>query len=326
MRAVVIDYPGGVEQLQVRTVPAPRPADDEVRVRVAYAGCNWSDTQIRQGIYPHAVSYPLVPGVEISGVVDSVGARVADVAPGQRVCAILPRGGYAEYATVHRDDVVVVPDPVPLKTAAAFLIQGLSAYHLLHTVHRLEPGEVVLCHAIGGGVGSYVTQLGVAGGATVIGTVGSPGKSDLPYRLGAERVIDTREEDFVEVVLDVTGAEGADLAIDSLGGFTLDRTFEAMRLLGHVINIGEAEGGPLPNVRDRLLPRSLTFTRFHLRHVGMRSRLWGRGVEYLTCAVAQGRVAVPVFATFPLEQVADMHTTLEKRSVAGKVLLRIDDN
>jgi len=323
MRAIIIDEPGGPDQLRLGAVPDPVPGPEQVLVDIAYAGCNWADTQIRQGIYPHPVSYPCLPGREISGVVGALGENVRDVEIGQLVCALVTEGGYAERAAIDRADLILIPDGVRLDVAAAYPIQALTAFHMLHTVYRVKSGDVVLCHAVGGGVGGYVAQLAVEAGATVIGTVGTPGKEALPLRLGATRVVNTREEDFVDAVLELTEGRGADLAIDSLGGASLDRTFDAMKDLGHVINIGEAAGIPYRNLRERLLPKSLTFTRFHLRHVGMRTSRWRAGAEQVTRMIADGRLEAPIFKRFALEDAAEMHRTLEGRSAAGKLLLEI---
>ena len=136
------------------------------------------------------------------------------------------------------------PDAIPFDVGAALVVQPMTGYHMLHTLHRLEPGETVLINAIGGGVGLFTTQLAVKAGARVIGTVGTPGKEKRALEYGAERVVITTKEDFEKAVLDFGGGRGVDLAIDSLGATMLDRTFNAVRKLGHIISIGEAEGQP----------------------------------------------------------------------------------
>src|SRR5258708_7433765 len=185
MQAVVIHKLGGPEQLTLAEMPDPVAGPGEVLLDVAYAGCNWADTQVRTGLYPHPMTYPMVLGFEVSGTVA----------------------------------------------------------------------------ALGPGVG------GVKAGARVIGTVGTPGKEKRALDYGAERVVLTREEDFEKAVLEFTGGKGVDLAIDSLGATMLDRTFNVVRKLGHVISIGEAEGQPFLHIPDRILPRSHTFTRLPLLHV-----------------------------------------------------------
>lgn len=326
MKAVVIYAPGAPEQLVMADLPEPSPGPGEVLVDVAFAGCNWADTQVRTGIYPHPRSYPLVLGLEISGRVSKLGPGVSGVKVGDRVAAFLEKGGaYAEKAVAPANILVSLPDAIPLDVGAALPVQPLTGYHMLYTVHRIEPGETVLINAIGGGVGLFTTQLAVKAGARVIGTVGIPGKEKRALEYGAERVVVTRNEDFEEAVLAFTNGRGVDLAIDSLGATTLDRTFNVVRKLGHIISIGEAEGQPFKNIRERILPRSLTFTRLHIGHVDPESKAWKDGVAYVVRGVLDGWLKVPIAGVFPMAEAADMHRRIESRQVAGKLILAIGD-
>lgn len=302
-------------------LPEPHCGPGEVVVQVAYCGCNWADTQVRRGIYPHPIQYPFVPGFEIAGTVLSVGSEVRGLRVGQHVAGLVPQGGYAERCVCDAGSLWPLPEGMSLDVAAAFQIQALTAYHMLHTVHDLKAGDTVLVHAIGGGLGLFVTQLAAIAGARVFGTVGSDGKSRKPLELGARCVIDRRKEDFIERVMALTEGRGVDLAIDSLGAGTLDRTFECVRYLGHVISIGEAEGMPFQNLRERLIPRSLTFTRFHAGHVLLYAELWRKGLEFVIGAIGRGELEVPIVARYPLEKAREMHARLEGRGVSGKLLL-----
>jgi NADPH2:quinone reductase len=323
MRAVVVRSPGGYEALEIDNVCEPVPGPEEVLIETAYCGCNWADTQIRAGKYPYPVGYPLTPGVEVSGVVITVGANVRNIPLGTRVAAILPQGGgYAEKCVASADRLMPLPACVPMSVAAAFPAQALTAYHMLHTVYRIRPGDVVLTHAVGGGVGLYVTQLANMANAKVIGTVGTAGKELKALQFGAYHVINLAREDFVEAVLRLTNRRGADLAIDSLGGDVLDRTFAAVAPMGHIINIGEARGVPFNNIRERLLPRSQTFTRFNVLLVEPGSAQGRGAVEYLLQRISDGSLKVPIVATFPLDKAGEMHQLMEGRSVSGKLLLR----
>jgi len=194
---------------------------------------------------------------------------------------------------------------------------------MLHTLHRLKRGETVLVNAIGGGVGLFTTQLAVKAGARVVGTVGTPGKEKRALEYGAERVVVTTNEDFEKAVLDFTGGRGVDLAIDSLGATMLDRTFNVVRKLGHIISIGEAEGQPFKNIRERILPRSQTFTRFHIGHIDPGSAAWDKGVERVLGGVRDGWLKVPIAGIFPMSAAAEMHRRIESRQAAGKLLLAI---
>ena len=321
MRAVVVDQPGGIETLVAREVPEPEAGPDEVLIETAYCGCNWADLQRRQGTYPHPVDYPHIMGREVSGTVVALGANASDLAVGDRVIAIPSSGGYAERCIAPARLVSRLPDAVPFDIGAAFQVQALTAYHMLHTVHATEPGETVLLHAAAGGVGLFAIQLAVRAGATVMGTVGTKGKEAKALDYGAARVVNLLEDDFVAAAREMTNGEGVDLAIDSLGAATLDRTFDAVRALGHIINIGEAEGTPYPNIRERMLPRSQTFTRFSLGNVMDRPDLWVRGIDYVLAALENGWLDVPIVDRIPFENAAEAHRRLESRQVTGKLLL-----
>lgn len=324
MKAVVIHAPGAPDQLVMADMPEPSPGLGEVLVDVAYAGCNWADTQIRTGIYPHARSYPLVLGLEISGRVSKVGPGVGGVKVGDRVAAFLEQGGaYAEKAVAPANILMPLPDTITFDVAAALPIQPLTGYHMLHTIYGIEPGETVLINAIGGGVGLFTTQLAVKAGARVIGTVGTPGKEKLALDYGAARVVVTPNEDFEAAVLAFTGGRGVDLAIDSLGATMLDRTFNVVRKLGHIISIGEAEGQPFKNIRERILPRSQTFTRLHLGHVDADSKAWKDGVTQVVRGATDGSLKVPIAGVFAMADAAGMHRYIESRQAAGKLILAI---
>jgi NADPH2:quinone reductase len=325
VKAVVIHDKGGPEQLVLHDMPDPQPGPGEVTIDVAYAGCNWADTQVRQGIYPHPMVYPLVMGFEVSGTVSKLGPGVTNVKVGDRVATFPEKGGgYAETCVAGAAVLIKLPDNVPLDLGAAFPITALTAYHMLFTIHgRLKPGSTVLVSAIGGGVGLSVTQFAVKAGVRVIGTTGTAGKEKRPLALGAERVINYATEDFEKVVLEATGGKGVDLSIDSYGASMLDRMFAVTRMLGHVISIGEAEGQPFKNIRERILPRSQTFTRFHLGHVDQHSADWDAGVAHCLKGLGEGWLTVPIEGVYPLDQAADMHRRLEGRQVAGKLLLQV---
>lgn len=325
MHAVVITEPGGFNKLQLKEVPDLIPEDNKVLIDIAYSGCNWADTQLRKGIYPHPVTYPFNLGFEIAGTVIKCGEAVTNVVIGDRVAAILPEaGGYAEKCVVGAEWLIPIPESIPLEVAAAFPIQALTAYHMLHTIYRINKDDFVLVHAAGGGVGLCVTQMAILENATVIGTVGTKGKEVKPLAYGASCVVNLNDDDFVAYALDATQGKGVDLAIDSLGGEILDRTFEAVCLLGHIINIGEAQGQPYQNIRERILPRSQTFTRFHLLHVELNNPAWQKGIDYVLKHLASKALEIPIVEIFALEDAAEMHERLESRSVSGKLLLGIN--
>ncbi len=327
MRAIAVDRPGRWEQLRPIEMPVPVPAAGEVLIRVAYAAANWGDVQKRQGIYPDPVEYPAILGAEVSGVVAAVGPGVRRVRIGARVAAVCgPKmlGGYADYVALPVEYLLPLPDAIPLKTAATLPVAALTAYHLLHTAHKVRRGEVILVHAIAGAVGLALAQVGSLAGATVIGTVGNAAKVRLPRRYGAARVIDRSREDFVAAAMALTAGRGVDLVIDSLGGDILPCSFDALRPYGRVINIGEAAGEPDFLIRKKLYERSTSLAGFELLHAVPGSRIWRRGVDMVTSLAAAGSLKMPIAGVYPLADCARLHEVFEQCGTAGKLLLEVD--
>jgi NADPH2:quinone reductase len=323
MRAIVVNKPGG--DIAVTDVAEPTPGPGEVSIEVAYAGCNFADTMIANGNYPHPKGYPLAMGLEPAGRIAEVGPGVHGFAVGDRVAAFSENAGaFADRVVVPAERLIRIPRGMGLDVAAAFPLQALTAWHLLHSVSVTRPGDTILLHAIGGGVGLMATQLAVAAGATVIGTVGTRGKEKRALEFGAAKVINRDDEEFVAATLAFTSDRGVDKIVDSTGASILDRSFAAIRKLGHVVSYGEAEGRPLANLWERLVAKSLTFTRFHLGHVDFQSEIWRRSVEETTSAVLAGRLKAPIEDVFAFERAEAMLQRLASRSVAGKLLLAVN--
>lgn len=325
MRALVIEVPDGKpNSAAVREVPEPVAEPGQVVVVVSHAGLNYADLMMLTGVYPHPKGYPLVAGLELAGVVTEIGSGVSGVAIGDRVAAFSEdAGAFAERCAVPAERLVRLPDWMGFDTAAALFTQALTAWHLLHTMSRTRAGDVVLIHAIGGGVGLYLTQLAKAAGATVIGTVGTAGKEARALEYGADLVVNREERDFVEAVMTFTGGRGVDKVVDSTGASILDRSFGAIRRLGHVVSYGEAEGRPFDTLWQQLMEKSLTFSRMHIGHLDFRSPEWKAGVRAVTDGVGSGALQVPIEGVFPLEEFREMYAALASRKTAGKLLLRI---
>lgn len=326
MQALVLTGPGDIDCLSMEEVPAPQPRSNEIRIKVCYAGVNWGDIQKRQGIYPDPITYPAIIGLEVSGHVDAVGDEVRGLSIGQRVAAITgPRmlGGYAEQCVVPAEYAMAIPDDISLDLAAAIPASSLTAWHLLNTAYQLHRDETILIHAIGGAVGLMLTQLARVKGARVIGTVGSAAKSEIPLSLGAEHVIDRSRQDFVAEAMRLTDGRGVDLVIDSLGADILERSFDALRPFGHVINIGEAAGYPKFDIRAKLYERSTSLAGFEFLHARPGSAQWQRGVVHIIDYLSDGSLRMPISAITPLAEAGRAHRLLETRQVSGKLLLSV---
>lgn len=324
MRRIIVHKPGGPEALQLEESATPAPGPGEVAIDIAYCGCNYADIMVRENSYPHPTRYPTVPGCEVSGRIRALGAGVSHLRIGQPVAACPPDdGGYAEVCIVPSDQIIALPPDMPLLLAAAFPVQALTAHIMLHDIARAAAGSTILVHAIGGGVGLCLTQLAVKAGCRVIGTVGTPGKEQRPLELGATRVIERGSEDFVAAVHAVTGGKGVDTVFDSVGAETLDRSFDALSTLGHVVSFGEASGRPFANIWERLVPKSATFSRFHLGHVVPGSPLWDAAVARVLTGLRAQWLKIFIEEVYPLNRAADMHARLESRTVAGKLVLSV---
>lgn len=325
MRAVVIEKPdGAASSTCIHDVDRPSPGPGEVLIKVAYGGLNFADLMMQTGVYPHPKGYPLVAGLEMSGEVVEIGPGASGVSLGQRVAAFCEdAGGFAEFCAVAVERLITLPDAISLEAGAAFYLQSMTAWSLLHIVSTTKPGDTLLIHAIGGGVGLQLTQLAKAAGATVIGTVGTPGKETRALDFGADRVVLRSQDNFVEACLSATDGQGVDKIVDSTGASILDKSFAAIRPLGHVVSYGEAEGKPYDTLWERLVSKSLTFTRMHLGHLDYQSEAWSHGTSTVLGMIEQGALHVPIEGTFELKNVSDLYAALASRKTAGKLLLRL---
>ena len=325
MRAILLDKPkDSAGNVRIAIVQKPELRPGYALVAVAYGGCNFADTMMRRGIYPHPKGYPLVAGIEMSGTVASLGHDVTSLAVGDRVAGFCEdAGGFAEFCCVPAHRLTRIPASMGFDVAAAFYVQSLTAWHLLHTVSTTKRGDTILVHAVGGGVGLYLTQLGAQAGATVIGTIGTAGKERRALEFGAVRVVNRNTEDFVSIANEITKGKGVDKVIDSTGGSILDRSFDCIRELGHVVSYGEAEAKPFVNLWERLVRKSLTFTRLHIGHIDSTSRAWTEGADTVMQMITAGNLKVPIEGVFAMDEAQAMYARLESRQVAGKLLLKI---
>lgn len=329
MRAIVVETPGGLDNLCLKDLAVPVPGPEDVLIEVAYAACNWSDLQKREGVYPTPVAYPAVLGLEVSGYIRQVGKKVKKFRAGDRVAAITgPQllGGYAEFCCIHQNYVISLPQELSLQLGAALQVVSLTAYHILHTAHRIQKGQTILVQSIGGGVGLMLLQLAIAAGTQVIGTVSSAQKASRAGEFGAHLVINRSEEEFVEAVLAYTHGKGVDLVIDSLGGNTLKQSFDVLRPYGRVINIGEASGYPDFDIRAKLYERSTSLAGFEILHAEPGSKSWRQGVDAILDGFVSGRLKLPIAACFALQDAGKAHELLQQRGVQGKVILSVSAN
>lgn len=311
MRAVQIKEFGGPEVLELVELPDPEPAEGEVLVEVARAGMNFADTHQRQDDYLAKAELPLVPGGEIAG-------RTAD---GRRVAAMLISGGYAEKAVVPEAALVPVPDEVSDDQAAAILLQGLTAWALLHVCASVTEGETVVVEAAAGGTGTLAVQLAKAIGARVIGLASTAEKRELVERLGADATVDSRAEDLSRALLEANDGEQVDVVLQMSGGEAFEQELEVIAPFGRMVAFGIASREPNQVLTQKLMRTSRSVVGFWLVHLFRRPDLLREGIGELLDAVASGRLEVVIGDVYPMSDVARAQIELQERRTHGKLLL-----
>ncbi|MFW6773420.1 NAD(P)H-quinone oxidoreductase [Nocardioides sp. CPCC 205120] len=322
MRAVTAPEPGGPEALVLSELPDPEPGPGEVLVEVAASAVNRADLLQRRGFYPPPPGASDVLGLECSGRVAALGEGVDGWAVGDEVCALLAGGGYASHVVVPAGQLMAPPPGVDLVTAAAFPEVACTVWSNVVMTAGLREGETFLVHGGAGGIGTFAIQLAAARGARVLATAGSPEKRALCVELGAERAIDYREEDFVEVLRELGGA---DVVLDNMGAKYLSRNVDALATGGRLVVIGMQGGSKGELDLGKLLTKraSVAATSLRARPVEEKAEICAQVAEHVWPLVGTGAVRAVVHATWPLEQVADAHAVLEESSHSGKVLLTL---
>lgn len=330
MKAVVATRFGGPEVLRYTDVSEPEPGAGEVRVRLALAGVNFIDVYNREGMYRTSRTYgsspPFVLGREGAGTVDAVGAGVEDVAVGDRVAWCLEPGSYAELAVVPAWRLVGLPDDVDWADATTLMLQGGTAHYLATSLFPLDEHHVALVHAGAGGVGRLLVQIARRRGARVLTTVGSEEKATTVQRLGADRTILYRQEDFAEAVLAATDGCGAHVVYDGVGKDTFEDDLRALRRRGALVLFGAASGAvdsvdPL----DLAEAGSVWLTRPHMAHyMATSGEIRGRAADLFDW-LGSDEFSVHVDREFPLAEAAEAHRYLEAGRTTGKLLLRISE-
>jgi NADPH:quinone reductase len=320
MRAAIIRAHGGPEAIEVAELPDPEPGPGELLVDVAAAGVNFVDVYHRTGAYPGEL--PLQLGTEAAGRVAAVGEGVIGVEAGDRVAWAMLPGAYATRAVVPAARAVPVPAAVDDETAAAVLLQGMTAHYLTHATYPVQPGDTVLVHAAAGGTGSLVVQMARKRGGDVLATTSTEEKSKLAREAGAVEVIRYDQVEVAEQVARITGGAGVAAVYDGVGASTFDASLASLRPRGYLVLFG-ASSGPVPPVDPRRLQAggSLFLTRPTLAHyIAEREELLERSAAVFD-AVVDGSLRVRIGGRYALDEVGTAHTDLESRRTTGKLLV-----
>ncbi len=323
MTAVEISKPGGPDVLVARTLPVPRPGAGQILIKVAAAGVNRPDVAQRMGVYPPPPGHSPLPGLEVAGEVAAVGSGVTRWKPGDKVCALVNGGGYAEYCLAEEPVALPVPAGLDMMTAAAVPETFFTVWNNVFERGRLAAGEWFLVHGGSSGIGTTAIQLAKAFGAKVIATAGSADKCKACLDLGADRAVNYRSEDFVAAAREATGGKGVDVTLDMVGGDYTERNIVAAAEDGRIVQIATLGGADVKLNIARLMMKRVTLTGSTLRPrtrevkagfaLALEAKVWP--------LLASGKVKVVMDSTFPLAKAADAHRRLETSAHIGKVVL-----
>ena len=322
MKRVQVVETGGPENMQVVDVPTPVPGPGQALVRIAASGVNFIDVYYRTGLYK--ADLPVALGSEAAGTVEAVAPGVTEVAPGDRVAYAMARGSYAEYAVVSAAQLVKLPAHLDFPTAAAAMLQGMTAHYLTHSTFALKSGDTCLVHAAAGGAGGLIVQLAKMLGARVFGTVSTQAKAEIARSHGADEVILYTEQDFESEVKRLTAGRGVDVVYDSVGKTTFDKSLNCLRPRGLLALFGQSSG-PVPPFDPGILNArgSLFLTRPSLGYyVSTRQELLWRAGDVLGW-LDSGKLKLRIHHTYPLADAAAAHRDLESRKTAGKLMLSV---
>ncbi|PKP77112.1 MAG: NAD(P)H-quinone oxidoreductase [Alphaproteobacteria bacterium HGW-Alphaproteobacteria-3] len=324
MKSIAIREPGGPDVLEPAQIETPTPGHGEILIRVAAAGINRPDTIQRMGLYPPPPGAPATPGLEVAGEVVAAGAGVTRWQVGDKVCALVGGGGYAEYCLAHEAHALPVPKGFSMVEASALPETFFTVWTNVFERGALKPGETFLVHGGTSGIGTTAIQLASIFGSTVIATAGSEEKCRACEKLGAHAV-NYREQDFVEEVKRLTGGRGADVILDMVGGDYIQRNIQAAATDGRIVSIAFLNGSTAEVNFMPVMLKRLTLTGSTLRPRGIEEKAaLAAALEAKVWPLLDaGRVKPLIDKVFPLEQAADAHTLMEKSSHIGKIMLTL---
>lgn len=322
---VDVPVPGGLEALVMteRSIPALKAG--EVLIEVHAAGVNRADLKQREGTYPMPPGASTVPGLEVAGIVVECAADVSNIRIGDRVCALVIGGGYAQYCVAPAVQCLPIPAGLEFSAAAALPEAMFTVWTALFEQAELRPGESVLMHGGASGIGTTAIQMAAALGSRVFATAGSALKCSMCERLGAELAINYREQDFVARVLDRTGGTGVDVVLDMVGGPYAARNLQALAVGGRLCFIAGDMGPEATfNIRDIMLKRArITGSTLRHRSVADKERVAGLLRRRVWPLIERGRIAPVIDRLVPLAHATEAHRALEAGEVVGKVVLQV---
>ncbi|WP_079526447.1 quinone oxidoreductase family protein [Halobacillus hunanensis] len=323
MKVIQFEEYGGPEALRPAEREKPKPEAGEVLIAVTAIGVNYADIARREGAYVVPTPLPFIPGAEVAGIIEEIGQGVDGYKVGDRIVTLIGSGGYSEYVVTKAAALIPIPEDLTDEIAVSLPLQGLTAYHLLTTMGRIEKGETVLVHAGAGGVGSLAIQLSKHFGAgKIIATASTEEKRTAARDLGADHTVDYTKDDWREEVMRVTEGEGVDIALEMVGGDIFHETIRCMRSFGRIVVYGAASGRPAEMYPSGLMNRNLSIIGFFLPEIMKKPILFEQSLQELLKLVQSGKLKLTIGGVYQLKDAAQVHESMQTRKTKGKLILK----
>ncbi|WP_240377611.1 quinone oxidoreductase family protein [Bacillus piscicola] len=323
MKAIVVEKTGAPTELVYKEVEQPVINENQVLIKVKAASVNYADVKMRSGTYPGKLSLPFTPGLDCSGIVVKTGANVTHLQEGQHVIAFPAGGSYAEFAVADERMTFAIPDAVDFKNAAAFPIAAFVSYELLFRAARIQPEEFLLIHAAGGGIGTTVIQMAKnAGCKRIIAVSGNEEKTQIAKEMGADWVINHQDKDFEREAAAITGGQGVDVILDSIGGEFFHKNMQILASFGRLIYFGNASQETAKVDISELYPSGRTITGYSFGKVRKeRPEMVKEIANKVIPMLAEERININISKVYPMSDADKAHEWVESRKSTGKLIL-----
>lgn len=323
MKAIQFTEYGGPEVLKIVEIERPTPKGHQVLIEIHSIGVNYADTARREGRYVVPTQLPFIPGAEVAGVVIETGELVTNVKEGDRVVTLIESGGYADFTLADSRGLIPLQEQMDFDHAAALPLQGLTAYHTLKTMGRLEQGETVLVHAAAGGVGTLAVQLAkLSGAGKVIATASNEEKLELAKEMGADVLVNYTERGWEDKILEATGGKGVDVALEMAGGEVFNKTLKCLAAFGRMVTYGVASGEQSRFYPSSLMARNQSVIGFFLPQIMRKPELVQSSMAEMLRFISEGQLKLTIGGVYPLDQAAEVHRLLQSRQTKGKLILK----
>ncbi len=317
--AIVASKPGGIEVLEWKDIDVPDPKDNEVKISHTAIGVNFIDTYHRTGRYP-GMNYPSILGVEAAGKITQIGQNINNFSVGDRVCYPLSVGSYCQERVINEEILMKIPDSISDEAAAAGITKGITVHHLFNESRKIYENDWILFHAAAGGVGLIACQWAKSKGFNLIGTVSNNEKKELALKYGAKKIINYKEENFIEKVLEITNNDGVVAAYDGIGSDSPRDSIKCLSTFGTLCTFGAASGPSTLTIDD--LPASIKYTKGSIATLIKDKEKLNESASDFLSLLENGNLEIQIGQIYDLKDAAKAHSDLENRKTTGSIILK----